>query len=230
MVTLNLTGATPVASNLRQVASGIRNSFGLAFDPATGDLLFGDNAIDGSPTPPQADELNRISAANLGTIVPNFGFPTCYPDYTTGLLVGSGCVAPLAAFIPTVQGRRQGAANIALAPSSFPAGYNNGVFVGFAGQFFGAGVIYNPVTYYDFGTGKYTDVILEGTLGRPIGLLSTADSLFISDFSTGSVFQITSAAPEPGSGVPIGLALCALALRQRTRSRCRTAGPTPATP
>jgi glucose/arabinose dehydrogenase len=217
MVTLDLTGATPVASNLRKVAAGIRNVFGIAFHPDTGDLYFTDNAMDGTPFPPQADELNRIAAADVGVVVSNFGFPTCYPDYFTGALVGSGCVAPLAAFTPAGGMRSQGAAQIAFAPSSFPTGFNNGLFIGFAGDLQAGPTLYDPVLYYSFGTGTFVDFIAEGTLGRPIGLMSTSDSLFISDFTTGTVYQLTSAVPEPGAG-----ALTLLALGLGVIFKCRS--------
>ena len=81
----------------------------MAFDPA-GNLYFTDNAIDALPAgsrqpvtpdgePPQADELNMISAQQLGVGAPiNFGFPNCYIQYANGgvlgVPVGTGCVQP----------------------------------------------------------------------------------------------------------------------------------------
>ncbi len=45
---------------------------------------------------------------------------------------------------------------------------------------------------------------------HPIGLLSTADALYISDFGAGKVYQITSSVPEPESWAPLSMGLIAL--------------------
>jgi glucose/arabinose dehydrogenase len=78
MVTLHDQGGTPVMSNLKQIASGLRNAASLAIDPATGDLYFADNGIDGNSGGNEAwssDELDRIPAAQIGGTVEYFGFP-----------------------------------------------------------------------------------------------------------------------------------------------------------
>jgi hypothetical protein len=216
-VTIDETGLTPSASNVRKVASGIRNSVGMQFDSA-GNFYFADNAIDGpgadGDEPPQADELNRILAADFGT-VQNFGFPNCYIQYRTGAQVGTGCIQPLVAFQPLPNGtvlgsESEGPVEIAFAPSSFPAGYNNGIFITFSGKgTVGPSNEENAIVYYDFGTGKYihfTENSLPG-VGALVGALSTPDALYIADASTGTVYQFTSAVPEPTS-----LVLCAAAL------------------
>ena len=77
MVTINLTGASPTASGLQRIATGIRNVAGMQF-AADGTFYFADNAIDGPGSdgdePPQADELNRIGGSDFGSQVPHFGF------------------------------------------------------------------------------------------------------------------------------------------------------------
>jgi hypothetical protein len=55
-VTIDETGAAPSASNVRQVATGIRNVAGMQFD-AAGNFYFADNAIDG--TGPSVTSLPR---------------------------------------------------------------------------------------------------------------------------------------------------------------------------
>jgi hypothetical protein len=215
-VTINETGATPTASNVRQIATGIRNVAGMQFD-AAGNFYFADNAIDGpgadGDEPPQAEELNRILAADFG-LDQNFGYPTCYIGYRTGAQVGSGCVPPLVAFQPIPNGtllgsESEGPVEMAFAPSSFPTGYNNGVFIVFSGKgTLGPSNEENATVYYDFGTGQYihfTENSLPG-VGALLGALSTPDALYIADASTGTVYQITSAVPEPAA-----LGLCAIA-------------------
>ena len=107
----------------------------------------------------------------------------------------------------------EGPAELAFAPGTFPAGFNNGVFVGFSGKGFitGAGNEENAVVYYDFGTGQYVHFV-ENSLpgvGQPIGVYSTGDSLFIADFTTSTIYQITSNVPEPGT---FGMAALGVAL------------------
>src|SRR5262249_31599076 len=160
------------------------------------DLYFTDNGIDGLPDPPQADELNVIRASQFDQGVIDFGYPNCYIQFGTGNSVGSGCTQPLAAFQPINGHQSLGAAQLVLAPTSFPAGFNNGVFIGFSGT---NAQDKNPVIYYDFGTGQYTHFIEETTMGHPIGLLADSNSLFISDWGTGNVFEIVAQTPEPAS-------------------------------
>ncbi len=209
MMTLDLSGASPTASNLHMIASGIRNVFGLQFD-SNGDLWFSDNGMDAlgpGQDPVQADELNRILAAQLtpGSSAVNFGFPTCFPAYGTGVHAVDNCTHPEAAFIPQTGPDglmySQGAAQIALAPSNFPAPFNGGIFVGFSGA---SGNTRNPVIYYDPTTGQYQYFVMGGSMGNPLGLLATSNALYISDWGTGEIYQLTSLTPEP-SGLGMGV-------------------------
>jgi glucose/arabinose dehydrogenase len=143
-VTLNLSAAKPVASDVRKIATGIRNVIGMGFQPGTGDFYFADNAIDGTgpdgDEPPQAEEINVIAAARLGAGAPlDFGYPGCYTEYRTGNLIGDGCVRPFFAIQPLPNGtllgsESEGVAQLAFAPADFPPGFNNGIFLGFSGQ------------------------------------------------------------------------------------------------
>ena len=230
MVTLGLQDGAPVGvSNLRQVASGIRNVFGMGFD-AAGNFWFSENAMDGDPFPPQAEELNQIPVALLnalqagtpGTLPPDFGFPNCFPSYFTGAPTGSGCgpsiTSPIQAFTPFLSTLySQGATQIAFAPSDFPAPFNHGIFIAFAGNPAGER---NPLIFYDLDTGTYTHFLLGGTGSiRQTGLLSTNSSLFISDFLSGEVFQITAGGvPEPGGLGLVAFGLSVIALLRRRRA------------
>ncbi len=199
------TGSGVTVSSLTRIASGLRNAAGMDFHPTTGDLYFEDNGIDGlaDPTEPlSADELNRIAAADLGASVPSFGFPSDYIEYRTGTRVGSGGVQPLVAFqpVPPPDGSEsEGASGIAFAPPGFPPGLTNGIFVGFHGQFWGAGPTNeeNPVVYYDLATGQYFHFIenLQPGVGHLDSLLSTSDALFVADLAARGDTD------APGSGV-----------------------------
>jgi hypothetical protein len=228
MITIDTTGATPVASNLRTVATGIRNVYGMAFHPETGDFYSADNAIDEEPNtptslPPQAEELNRIAAHLVGSAAFDFGYPNCYIAFDTGIEVGNcaGVQMPVAVFQPIpnppAAGRSEGPTEIAFAPAAFPAGWNNGIFTGFSGKSSGVNDE-NAVAFYDFATGQVSHFVESGLpgVGNLVGVMATNDSLFISDWGTGNIYQITSTIPEPGSGLMVGIPIL-LALWRRFR-------------
>ena len=214
LVTLNDRGTSVSAAAPVRLAKGLRNAAGFIFHPVTGDLYFNDNGIDGlidANEPLSADELNVIPAAQIGNgTVPDFGFPDNYTEYRTGRVVGGNGVQPLFAFQPLpnpVPGSEsEGPNEIAFAPPGFPPGLNNGVFLGFHGKWALAGIPNeeNPLVFADLGTGKYFQFIGNGetAVGHFDGLLSTEDSLFLSDLtgtgdtdnsrSGGVIYQIKS--------------------------------------
>jgi glucose/arabinose dehydrogenase len=219
-VTVTDNGGSNVAfTNVTQVATGLRNAAGIAFHPATGDLWFEENGIDGlvdSNEPLSADELNRISAANVGGAVEDFGFSSDYIQYRTGNRIGSGAIQPEVAFIPIANpangAESEGANEITFSPANFPAALKTGIFVGFHGRFNSTGAANeeNAVVYYDINTDQYYHFISPGQagIGHLDGLLATSDSLFLSDltagsffappYNVGSVYQVTFV-PEPGA-------------------------------
>lgn len=199
MLTLIDNGPTVTATNLIQVAAGLRNAAGFAFHPATGDLYFQDNGIDGlvnGNEPHSADELNIIARTNLGGLTEFFGFPTNYTRYRTNTFAGGAGIPPLIAFQPIPDpftGREsEGANDITFAPPGFPDGLNAGIFLGFHGRFSSAGTANeeNPLVYADPATGSYFHFILgqQPGIGHLDGLLATRDSLFVADLvSTGNL-------------------------------------------
>jgi hypothetical protein len=235
MITINESGPTPVASNLRTVATGIRNVYGMAFHPVTGDLYFADNAIDESnvtPTsePVQADELNRIAAADIGVAAPFFGYPNCYPAYRTGVLVeslpGSSCngvTQSLINYQPVNNERSEGPTEIAFAPNAFPAEYAGGIFTGFSGGTGPGGVNnQNALVFSNSSFSQLLHFIESATpgIGNLVGVHSTQDSLFLSNFGGGQIYQITAVngVPEPGSVILSLLGLSLLSLRRARRN------------
>ena len=208
MVQIDMNGAQPTVTGVQQVATGIRNAYGIAFD-AAGNLYFTDNGEDGSTSgpPPQADELNFISASQLGVGAPlNFGYPNCYTQYawgaTPGIQIGSGCIAPLVAFQPLtengVQQELLAPTDLAFAPAGFPAPFNDGIFIGFAGGGGRPGE-QSGVVFYSFATGTYLNFIESSNadVQKIVGVTSTSNALFISDLTGDNVFEITAAVPEP---------------------------------
>jgi len=196
-ISIDNSSNNPVFTNLEKIAAGLRNAAGLALQSGSGDLYFVDNGIDGlsdATIPESPDELNLLNAANIGGTVEDYGFSNNYIQYRTGTEIGSGSVPSLALFQPipdpidpNTESRSEGANGLAFAPPAFPNGLNNGIFVGFFGSFAPPNQE-NPVLYYDLATGKYFPFIDSNQtgVGYPIGLLSTNDSLFVSDFASDS--------------------------------------------
>jgi glucose/arabinose dehydrogenase len=222
-------GGSLVVANLLQIASGLRNAFGCAFDPATGDLYLQDNGIDGLVDvnePLSADELNRIPAADIGGAVEDFGFPGRYTEYRTGNTIGAGGIDPVVAYqpVPPPNGAEsEGPVDVVFAPPLFPVGLREGVFVGFHGRFSSGGVNNeeNPLVYTDIGSGNHFHFIAntEPGIGHPNTLAATGDRLYLADMAasggfsapgTGSVYRIrytkTPAVPALSEGSFITLA------------------------
>src|SRR5206468_12479118 len=135
LLTITDHGTNVTATNLTHLANGLRNPAGYAFHPATGDLYFQDNGIDGLVDPNEplsADELNFIARTNMGGTTGYFGFPSHYTAYRTGTVVGGAGIQPLIAFQPIPDPftghESEGADDIVFAPPGFPDGLNTGVF------------------------------------------------------------------------------------------------------
>jgi len=211
-------GTSVTASNLTQIANGLRNATGFLFHPQTGDFFFQDNGIDGLSNPNEplsADELNVIPVANYGGVVEYFGFPTNYVEYRTGRIIGTQGVQPLVAFQPwpnpATGSESEGPNDIVFAPPGFPEGLNNGIFVGFHGRFNGGGLANeeNPLVYVDLTTTNYFHFIgnQEPNIGHLDGLVATEDSLFVADLTSngildngggrGAIYQIKSLVLPP---------------------------------
>ncbi len=200
-------GGTLQVSAPVQIASGLRNAAGMTFD-AEGNLLLQDNGIDTEGNRGvsfSADELNRVSAADLGTTVPDFGFADTYIDYATGATVGptAGVTAPLVDFRPVDGERSEGAVEIAMAPDGFASDFDGGVFVAFYGMP-GGGTANeeNPVVFANPSTGDHYHFIENQLMGHPNGLLSMGDSLWLTDLSyTGSLSSTVDGVPANEAGV-----------------------------
>jgi glucose/arabinose dehydrogenase len=198
MITIEDHGDSVSATNLVQLASGLRNAAGFAFHPVTGDLYMEDNGIDGLVNPGEplsADELNFIARTNIGGPAVFFGFPTNYTAYRSNTVVGGAGTQPLMVFQPIPDpftGREsEGPNDIAFAPPGFPDALNAGLFIGFHGKFNSGGVNNeeNPLAFANPATGEYFHFIegQQAGVGHLDGLHATDDSLFVADLvSTGN--------------------------------------------
>ncbi len=192
-------GGTLVGIDHEQIATGLRSASGLAFHPRTGDLYFEDNGIDGLQQAIEAhsaDEINVIPLAQIGGEIEDFGFPDNHISYRTGEFAGGQGIAPLFAFTPLPNpadgSESEGPNEIAFAPPGFPPGLNNGLFVGFHGQFSRGGLSNeeNPLVYADFDTGEYFHFVgnEEPNVGHLDGLLATRERLYVAEISRNGGF------------------------------------------
>jgi len=196
-VTFTDTGNGLTATDLTQIATGLRNAAGLEFD-SEGNLYLQDNGIDGAEggnEPESADELNLISAADIGGSIEDFGYPFNYTQYRTDELIGddNSTIQPLVAFQPIgdplTGAEGEGPNDIAFAPQGFPSYLNDGMFVTMHGKFSVGGVENeeNPLVYVDLKDNSYFHFISneEPDIGHIDGLLTTDDSMYLADISNG---------------------------------------------
>ena len=199
-VTISDDGTDLLASDLTQIATGLRNAAGIELD-SDGNLYFQDNGIDGftdANEPESADELNVIAAADIGgEVVEDFGFPENYIQYRTNEFIGGGDIPPIVAFQPIgdpLTGEEgEGPNDIAFSPATFPDYLSNGVFVTMHGRFSLGGLENeeNPLIFVNREDNSFFHLIGNDELnvGHIDGLLTTEDSLYLADISTSGGFS-----------------------------------------
>ena len=179
-------------------AYGVRNSVGMDFNPANGELWFTDNQVDGmgDDTPP--GELNRSMAAGE-----NFGFPW-YGGGSVRTKEYSADTPPDDVVYPQVEMAAH-AADLGMTfytGNQFPSKYRGGIFSAQHGSWnrtkpIGARVMFTPVN--EDGTAGETEVFAEGWLhesgeylGRPVDVAQLKDgSLLVSDDLAGAIYRIS---------------------------------------
>jgi glucose/arabinose dehydrogenase len=185
--------------NREVFARGIRNSVGMDFNPANGDLWFTDNQVDGMGDDIPPGELNRATQAGQ-----NFGFPW----------FGGGKIRteeykdaqpPADAVFPQVEMDAH-AADLGMAfytGRMFPQKYRGGIFSAQHGSWnrtkpVGARVMFTTVK--PDGSAGESSVFAEGWLdsetgeysGRPVDVAQLPDgSLLVSDDFAGAIYRIS---------------------------------------
>ena len=192
---LDDTGTSVAVTDMRRVASGVRNAAGMVFSPDGRELWFSENGIDGAEGHAlSADEFNVLPLSPLAAGVLDYGYPSNYVSSPDGIVVGTNGVPPRTVFRELAgQGESEGPTQVALAPTNFPAPLGRGVFLGFHGKYDKIGVTNdeNALVWYDPASQERRHFVLAGrpSVGHLDGLLSTGDALYISDLTgVGSMF------------------------------------------
>jgi len=179
-------------------ATGVRNSVGMQFNPANGDLWFTDNQVDGMGDDIPPGELNRSTGSGQ-----NFGFPI-YGGGSVRTNEYKDAELPTDAVMPEVEMVAH-AADLGMdfyTGTSFPRQYRGGIFSAQHGSWnrtepVGARVMFTPVN--DDGTAGETEAFAEGWLtpsgeyiGRPVDVEMMKDgSLLVSDDLAGALYRIS---------------------------------------
>ncbi len=120
----------PSGRDLRVVARGLRNPFGLAVQPGTGRLYASVNGQDNLPDPSSPEPAEMLVHVRKGA---HYGWPRCWPSAREKRMRGA-CrgVARPAAYLET----HSSANGLAFyTGETFPARYRKGVFVALWGQY-----------------------------------------------------------------------------------------------
>jgi glucose/arabinose dehydrogenase len=189
--------------NREVFARGLRNSVGLDFNPANGELWFTDNQVDGMGDDIPPGELNRATAAGQ-----NFGFPW-YGGGKVRTDEYKSSQPPADVVFPQVEEVAH-AADLGMtfyAGTMFPAAYRGGIFSAQHGSWdrstpVGARVMFTKLN--DDGTATESTPFAEGWLdkesgdylGRPVDVAQLPDgSLLVSDDTAGAIYRIWYEAP-----------------------------------
>lgn len=184
--------------NREVYAHGVRNSVGMDFNPANGELWFTDNQVDGMGDDIPPGELNRATGPGQ-----NFGFPW-YGGGSVRTAEYKGSEPPADAVFPEVEMDAH-AADLGMTfytGSMFPAKYQGGIFSAQHGSWnrttpIGARVMFTSLN--EDGSAQETVVFASGWLneatgeylGRPVDVAVLKDgSLLVSDDLAGAIYRI----------------------------------------
>jgi len=185
-------------SNREVFVNGVRNSVGMDFNPANGELWFTDNQVDGMGDDIPPGELNRVTAKGQ-----HFGFPW-YGGGSVRTNEHKDTEPPADAVFPEVEMVAH-AADLGMTfydGTMFPGEYRGGIFNAQHGSWnrttpVGARVMFTSLD--EEGGAAETTVFASGWLdeetgeylGRPVDIAVLRDgSLLVSDDFAGAVYRI----------------------------------------
>jgi Raf kinase inhibitor-like YbhB/YbcL family protein len=193
--------ATPDGKSRVIVASGLRNTIGFAWEPATGELWGMDHGIDFLGDDVQAEELNRIEQGK------QYGWPHVFAD--GGINPQSTPPGGItkdewkARSVPMTLGYTAHAAPMQMlfySGKAFPESYRGDAFVAMRGSWNRKPASGYEVVRIDFQNGQpkaiepFVTGFLSGseTFGRPVGIAQLPDgSLLVGDDTNGVLYRVS---------------------------------------
>jgi glucose/arabinose dehydrogenase len=177
----------PNGSDLRVEARGLRNPYGLAFQPGTGRLYASVNGQDELGTPSDPEPADMLVVVRRGAF---YGWPRCWPNARTLRLSGScaGVTRPAAYLEP-----HSSADGLAFYTGrTYPRGYRGNLFVAEWGQYlsnrFGRRIV--RVQLRRDGTASRVTSFASG-FAHPLALLvDKRGGLLVADWGRGVVYRI----------------------------------------
>ncbi len=179
-------------------AVGVRNSVGMDFNPANGELWFTDNQVDGMGNLIPPGEINRATGPGQ-----HFGHPW-YGGGSVRTNEYANETPPEGITMPEVETDAHGAdlGMMFYTGKAFPKKYQGGIFSAQHGSWnrtppIGARVMFTPVN--EDGSAGGTEVFAEGWLdengeylGRPVDVTQLRDgSILVSDDLAGAIYRIS---------------------------------------
>lgn len=180
----------PNGSDLQVVASGLRNPYGLAFQPGTTRLYADVNGQDNLGGPGDPEPADFVAQVRPGA---DYGWPRCWPDARTVSLAGQCAgVTPPAVYLPP---HAAPTGLVFYTGRTFPARYRGNLFV----TEYGSSFAYAP-TGHDLervvlgadGTAPISSVsVFASGFQHPIAVLvDPSGALLVADFGTGIIYRI----------------------------------------
>jgi len=184
-------------------ATGLRNSVGMDFNPANGELWFTDNQVDGMGDDIPPGEINRATRPGLDFGFPWFGGGTIRTEEYRSAKLPEGLVPPAVEMVAH-------AADLGMTfyrGDRFPQKFQGGIFNAQHGSWdrsrkIGARVMFTSIDAD--GSAGSTMVFAQGWLdqssqkywGRPVDVAELADgSILVSDDRAGAIYRIWYEAP-----------------------------------
>jgi glucose/arabinose dehydrogenase len=174
----------PDGTNLRIEARGLRNPFGLAVEPRTGQIFVSVNARDELGRGEPAESVVRLERGA------DYGWPDCWPSWRSRALAGRchGVTAPVAYLEP-----HSSANGLAFERGgAFPARYRRNLFVAEWGQydtsFSGRKVV--RIAFAADGAVKSVSAFASG-FDHPLALaFDSRGALLVADWGRGTIYRI----------------------------------------
>ena len=193
----------PDKGTLEQVARGVRNSVGIAFNPKNKDVWFTNHGRDWAGNDIPNDTLHRVP---IKSAVPNFGYPFCHQGNVLDPDFGKG--RSCAEFAKPAQLLGAHIAPLGLKfydGKMFPAEYQNNIFIAMHGSWnreTKQGYNVMRVKLDEKGNASKPEPFLTGFLqdekadppmwGRPVDVLVLKDgSMLVSDDYNGIIYRVT---------------------------------------